>query len=89
MNKTTDATWEIVLPNGSFARVRPIVFGDMMVAQAAGKFALVALVAQICTIDGKAHPMDEWLTMDWETIAPIIAEVGRRLEQAGANKGVA
>lgn len=62
---------ELVLPSGAFARIRRILWSDVVRLDTKDPEVLVKLVSKCVTLDGKTLTPEEWLAMDWEEVAPI------------------
>lgn len=72
---------EIILPSGRFARVRPMLAIDLLLAGKA-EFLEAALVARMVTIDDEPISYQDALVMDIEEFMPILAELSKRLPQS-------
>lgn len=91
MSATTKAAFEVVLPvTGRFARMRPITWGDVLLAVAGNDRPIVAVLAsRICTLDDKTYTPQQWMEFEFEDIAPVANEINRRFEAISKSKGVA
>ena len=85
----TKPIFECVLPDGRFARIRTVTWGDVLQALIVPNVMLPALAVRVCTLDEKPLTLEEWLEQDLEDVAPIIAELNKRIAALNNNKGVA
>lgn len=80
--------FECVLPNsGRFARIEKITWIKYLEAIAmskgdAGNFA-INLAAKVVTLDGALQSPEAWAQEDFFDIAPVTAEISRRLIKLG------
>lgn len=91
MSASTKTAFEVVLPvSGRFARVRPITWGDVLMAVVAKDYPIVVVLAsRICTVDERVCTPQEWMEFEFEDIAPVANEINRRFEAISKSKGVA
>jgi len=63
---------EVVLPSGRFAKIRPILWGDMVAAYDTNTYVMVTkLAARLVSIDEHVVSMEELLNMEAEEFMPI------------------
>jgi hypothetical protein len=82
---------EVVLPDGRFARYRPITVEEYLSFQHAGgtSVALAVLVSKCVTLDGGAVTVEDILRMNLAAYQPVASMVWRQLEAALRSKEVA
>lgn len=79
--KEMTANVEIVLPSGKFARIRPILTIDFLMATKA-EHMMAALVALTTLIDDEYLTYGELMQMPIEDSAPLMSIVSAKLESA-------
>ena len=85
---------EVVLPSGRFVNVRPILWGDLLVAfKRAGndQMMVITVLAELCaTIDGQPVSVDECARMEAQEFMPIMTLINDALSDVSLFKrGVA
>lgn len=78
---------EIVLPSGRFARFRPVLAVDILLA-ARAQFTEAAIISRVVTVDGESLSYEDVLTMEAEDFMPILSKINESLSKIKF-KGVA
>ena len=76
-------TAEVVLPNGQFANIRPVLVRDVCLASSCQpQHFIAALIARTVTLDDEELTLEEVLDMEYENCLPIYEVIGRAMKHA-------
>ena len=67
-------TAEIVLPSGRFARFRPVLAIDILLAFKA-QFLEAAVISRVVTFDGESLSYEQVLNMEAEEFMPVMVKI--------------
>lgn len=71
---------EIVLPSGRFARFRPVLAIDILLALKA-QFPEAALISRVVTLDGESLSYEQVLNMEAEEFMPVMVKINEILSK--------
>ena len=73
-------TAEIVLPSGRFARFRPVLAIDMLLAFKA-QFPEAAVISRVVTFDGESLSYEQVLSIEAEEFMPVMVKISEILSK--------
>ena len=71
---------EIVLPSGRFARFRPVLAIDILLAFKA-QFSEAAVISRVVTFDGESLSYEQVLNMEAEEFMPVMVKINEILSK--------
>ena len=69
-----------MLPSGRFARFRPVLAVDMLLAFKA-RFPDAALISRVVTFDGESMSYEQVLSMEAEEFMPVMVKINEILSK--------
>lgn len=82
---------EIVLPNGTFVKLRRITWYDWLICISCSQGNMnnmpLAIAHRCCTFDGKAMSLNELHQLDIDDFMPVLKMIDDQINSSQKNKG--